>query len=111
MTKIKIKSNPYERNIEFLSYKEQSDEWQDIRDLNANSKLREIDSVKSFLPFKIKEIIDIILDEYQVSDEKVAIVFEGTQDEYAEIENICKEDNVKDKIILSRAQTILENGV
>lgn len=110
MTKIKIKSNPYERNIEFLSYKEQSDEWQDIRDLNANSKLREIDSVKSFLPFKIKEIIDIILDEYQVSDEKVAIVFEGTQDEYAEIENICKEDNVKDKIILSRAQTILENA-
>ena len=79
MTKIKIKSNPYERNIEFLSCKDSSEEWKDIRDLNANSRLREIESVRSFLPFKIKEIIDIILDEYQTSNEKITIVFEGTQ--------------------------------
>lgn len=110
MTKIKIKSNPYERNIEFLSYKEQSEEWNDIRDLNANSRLREIESVRSFLPFKIKEIIDIILEEYQVADEMITIVFEGTQEEYEELEKICCLPENAKKIKLVKGKTLLENA-
>ena len=61
MVTVKIKSNPYERKIEFLSYKEQTGEWEEIQESNPDSKLREDESDKSFLPFKIKEIVDIIL--------------------------------------------------
>lgn len=110
MTKIKIKSNPYERNIEFLSCKDSSEEWKDIRDLNANSRLREIESVRSFLPFKIKEIIDIILDEYQTSNEKITIVFEGTQEEYEELEKICHLPENTEKIELIKGKKLLENA-
>lgn len=111
MTKIKIKSNPYTREIGFLTYKEQSQQWEDIKDGNVNSRLREDESGRNFLPFRIKEIIDTIIAEYYITNgEKIHILFEGTQDEYAEVENACKEDDVKDKIILSRTQTILENA-
>ena len=54
MATIKIRSNPYERKIEYLSYKEQVGEWEEIQRSNPDSKLREDESGKSFFPFKIK---------------------------------------------------------
>ena len=110
MAKIKIVSNPYNREISFLSYKEQTGLWEDVRDNNANSRLREDESVKGFLPFKIKEIIDIIIDEYNIGTEAVEIFFEGTQDEYAEVKTVCMDEKVKDKIVLTRTSEILENA-
>ena len=47
MVTVKIKSNPYERKIEFLSYKEQTGEWEEIQESNPDSKLREDESDKS----------------------------------------------------------------
>lgn len=108
---IRIISNPYTREIRFLIYKEQSQQWEDIKDGNVNSRLREEESGRNFLPFRIKEIIDTIIAEYYITNgEKLKILFEGTQDEYAEVENVCKEEDVKDKITLTRSQTILENA-
>ena len=89
MATIKVRSNPYKRKIEYLNYKEQVSEWEDIQTSNPDSKLREDESGKSFLPFKIKEIVDIILDEYYVDGEKVNILFEGTQEEFEELKKIC----------------------
>lgn len=107
---IKIISNPYTREIRFLSYKEQSAQWEDIKDGNVNSKLREDESGKNFLPFRIKEIIDTIISEYYINGEKIHIQFEGTQDEYTEVINVCMEDDLKDKIELTRTSIILENA-
>ena len=107
---LKIISNPYTREIRFLSYKEQSQQWEDIKEGNVNSRLREDESGRNFLPFRIKEIIDTIIAEYYVSGEMIHIQFEGTQDEYAEVENVCKEEGISDKIKLSRTHTILENA-
>ena len=39
MTSIKIVSNPYTRDNRFFSFKEQTQEWEDIKYGNANSKL------------------------------------------------------------------------
>ena len=110
MAKIKIVSNPYNREISFLSYKEQTGLWEDIRDNNANSRLREDESVKSFLPFKIKEIIDIIIDEYYIGTDKVEVFFQGTKDEYTEVETVGIDEKVKDKIVLIRTPETLENA-
>ena len=109
MTTIKIVSNPYTREIKYFSFKEQTGQWEDIKEGNTDSKLREDASGKNFLPFKIKEIIDIIIAEYYIN-EKIAVVFEGTQDEYTEVEIVCREEDVYDKIELSRTPTILENA-
>ena len=110
MVTVKIKSNPYERKIEFLSYKEQTGEWEEIQRGNPDSKLREDESDKCFLPFKIKEIVDIILDEYFTGSDKVSLVFEGTKEEYEELKKICELPEIADKLVLSKTKTILENA-
>lgn len=108
--KIKIKSNPYEQKIEYFDYDDEGAGWEKIQQSNPNSKLREEESEKSFLPFKIKEIVDIILDEYYTGTDKVNIVFEGTQEEYEEIEKICGLPEVTDKVTLEKSKNILENA-
>lgn len=110
MTKIKIRSNPYNREISYLTMDEATGQWVDVRETDERSRLRETDSERSFLSFKIKEIITIIIKEYYVGREKVQLYFEGTQDEYYEVEAVCESDDVKDKIELIRTNTILENA-
>ncbi|WP_458459549.1 dynamin family protein [Pseudobutyrivibrio sp.] len=111
MNKVKIKSNPYTREIAYLSFDEVTNQWVDVKQIDEKSRLRETDSERSFLPFKIKEIINIIIKEYYIKGrEKVELHFEGTQDEFAEVATICERPDVKDKIDLIRENTILENA-
>lgn len=111
MNKVKIKSNPYTREIAYLSFDEATNQWVDVKQIDEKSRLRETDSERSFLPFKIKEIINIIIKEYYIKGrEKVELHFEGTQDEFAEVATICERPDVKDKIDLIRENTILENA-
>ena len=53
MTKIKIRSNPYNREISYLTMDEATGQWVDVRETDERSRLRETDSERSFLPFKI----------------------------------------------------------
>ena len=110
MSKIKIKSNPYTREIVYESFDEAADQWIDVKQIDEKSRLRETDSERSFLPFKIKEIINIIIKEYYVGRDKVELHFEGTQDEFAEVAAVCEQEDVKDKIELIRENKILENA-
>lgn len=110
MTKIKIVSNPYNRTLAYFIYKGQADTWENIQQNSINSRLRENDEEKIFLPFKVKEIIDTIVSEYYVGTERVELVFEGTADEYEEVENICNDEELKDKVHLMRSTRILENA-
>lgn len=110
MAKIKIISNPYNREITYLSYQEQRGEWEKIKESSPDSRLREDETGKSFLPFKIKEIIDMIIDEYYVSGEAVELIFEGTKDEYAEVKAVCSKEEMQNKIALSYSNVILENA-
>lgn len=110
MTKIKIVSNPYNRSISYFIYKETADTWENIKQESINSRLRESDEEKLFLPFQVKEIVDTIIAEYYVGTEKVELIFEGTADEYEEVENICNEDEMKDKVYLTRSTQVLENA-
>lgn len=73
---IKIISNPYTRKINFFSYKDQTGEWEDLKDGNSNSRLREDESGRNFLPFRIKDIIDTIISEYYITNgDKIHILF------------------------------------
>lgn len=110
MTKIKINSNPYIREISYSCYNQNQDIWEDICISNANSALRNDQTGKSFLPFKIKEIVNTIIDEYHTGNEPVEIVFEGTQDEYDELQAVCQTNDVRDLVHLSRSYDILENA-
>ena len=110
MTQIKIKSNPYNREISYQTLDGETGNWVDVKQSDERSRLRETDSERSFLPFKIKEILSIIVKEYYVGREKVQLLFEGTQDEYVEIASVCESDEFKEKIDLMRSNTILKNA-
>lgn len=110
MTKIKIVSNPYNRSLSYFINKEQTDTWENIEQDSINSRLRERDEDKIFLSFKAKEIIDTIIAEYYVGTESVEIVFEGTSDEYEELENICNDEEIREQIHLVRSTKILRNA-
>ena len=110
MTRIKIKSNPYTKEILYSTFDETSKGWINIKDSDAgkSSELRETDE-RFFLPFRIKNIINIIKKEYYVG-EMIQICFEGTQDEYAEVAAICESEDNRDKIELVRSKEFLENA-
>ena len=110
MTQIKIKSNPYNREISYQTLDGETGNWVDVKQSDERSRLRETDSERSFLPFKIKEILSIIVKEYYVGREKVQLIFEGTQDEYVEIASVCESDEFKEKIDLTRSNRILKNA-
>ena len=104
MTKIKIESNPYTREISYQTSDGEPDSWVNVKQSDERSRLREKDSERSFLPFKIKEILSIIVKEYYVGREKIQLIFEGTQDEYVEIASVCESDEFKEKIDLMRSK-------
>ena len=110
MTQIKIKSNPYTKEISYQTLDVTTGDWLGVKQSDNRSRLTETDSERAFLPFKIKEILSIIVKEYYVGREKVQLIFEGTQDEYAEVAAACKSDEFKEKIDLMRSNTILENA-
>lgn len=110
MSKVKVVSNPYERSLQYFIYKVGAETWENIKKDSINSKLRETDEEKIFLPFKVKEIIDTIVSEYFVGTEKVELIFEGTADEYEEVCNICNDDELKEKVHLMRSTRVLENA-
>ena len=64
MSKIEIISNPYNRDITYFSFNESTGEWHTCDEDNEAGYLRSIEFKTSFLPFRIKEIIDIIISEY-----------------------------------------------
>ena len=110
MSKVKIISNPYERTIRFSIFNPETEAWMPLEMQNPDSKLRQENIDKVFLPFKAMEIVNIILDEYYAGDDKVEIVFQGTTDEWDEMETICLDEDYRDKVELIRETIALENA-
>ena len=108
MTEVKIKSNPYDRNISFYTRKQSSDEWVHVNNINNRDSNLIRDSIrKNFFPYKVKEIVQHIIREYAVHGEKTTIVFAGTSDEYKELADVCEE---YEEIELKRDEELLENA-
>lgn len=110
MTTIKIVSNPYSRNLSYFIYSEEHDTWDSITQESINSRLRENDEEKIFLPFKVKEIVDTIISEYYVGTDPIELIFEGTTDEYGELLDVCFEEEIKDKVHLTRSPRVIETA-
>lgn len=88
MTKVKLISHPYEKEIRFYAWQDLENTWQEVTyDTNANSQLISEKIKGSFFPFKVKEIMDIILEEYD-DGEVLELEFQGTADEFTELENL-----------------------
>lgn len=111
MVKIKIVSNPYQKKTMFQIWDESSDQWRTIdAEHDSDSKLLRDELCVGFFPFKAKQIIDVIISEYGISGEKIEVTFEGTDDEYLELDSICGQDNYPSSVVLLKSGRYLENA-
>ena len=111
MNKILIKSNPYEQEIRYSRYDDNVGKYLPITcEDSSSSKLHSINYIKCFFPFKAKEILCHILNEYGDINGNLEIVFEGSSDEFDELLEVQKSDNKFHKTIISKGQEYLEDG-
>ena len=105
MTTIKIISDPYKRNIDFEVFNDTTEEWEQINyQNNPDSGLLSEEVKKNFFPYKAKDIIKILQKEY---GNDLQVIFEGTNDEFNELVEICQETSC---IELKRSDLAIENA-
>jgi len=74
MARIKITSNPYQESTTFQSWDEIKGEWIDIdQNSNSNSRLLSAELRTGFFPFKVRQIVDVLINEYGSDTERVSI--------------------------------------
>lgn len=108
MARIKISSNPYIQQVSFFTWR---DGWQSINTENSpNGNLVKKEYAKGFFPFKAYDIVQTVIREYQSAEEPIELVFEGSSDEFNELQDICALDIIKDNVTLFRSETTLANA-
>jgi GTPase SAR1 family protein len=106
MPSIKIISNPYIQKSSFEVWDPATSSWAVV---NAGSRLLNKGLSEGFFPFKVKEIVDTIVDEYG-GGERIDLLFEGTDDEYRELDAICSREEYSGVLELKRSPRWLENA-
>lgn len=108
MSRIKIISDPYQCKTSFLTW---NGEWVALGpDNNPNSTLLGKQYANGFFPFKVQEIVQRILEEYGHKGERTGIVFEGPDDEWKELSNVCAGPGIANQIELTRDERALANA-
>lgn len=111
MAKIKITSNPYKKEINYQYWNEENTEWLDVSsDEKQSSDLLKEKYISGFFPFKVKEIVDIINKDYDAPNEDIEIYFQGSSDEFKELEDVCAEEEYHGKIIAKKVDVDLANA-
>ena len=95
MTKVKIVSNPYCKEISYQRWN--GENWvKVIPENNESSKLVGEEFTTGFFPFKVKKIVDEVIHAYQSGNEPIDLTFEGTDDDFGELFKVCESDEYKD---------------
>lgn len=111
MPRIKIISNPYKKEILYQKWDTEEGQWIDINyDNNKNSKLLSQELTHGFFPFKVEKIVECIIQEYNLGEEEIEIIFEGSADEFRELEAVCKDEAISELIIPHKSELCLENA-
>ena len=111
MARVKIESNPYNQEISYSKWNEGKKEWIQL-DYEEDDKSRLLSNtlVKGFFPFHVKEIVDEIITEYKDDKGKIRILFEGTDDEFAELLSLCEEGDYSKLVDVKRSDRRLANA-
>lgn len=109
MGKVKIICNPYKKENLFQSFNEKDKEWVNINyENNPNSKLLSDTLHKGFFPFVVSKIVDEIMNEYGITGQKMELYFEGTDDDYNELKEVCS--MTSSNIVLHKENVYLNNA-
>lgn len=108
MPKVKIVSDPYRRTTKFFYM---GTDWTEVCEENSpNSSLLAKKYSEGFFPFKAREIVDELLDEYGDGSDVLEIVFEGPDDEWDELQDVCSSEDLSSFVKLERSDRALANA-
>lgn len=108
MPKVKIVSDPYRRTTKFFYM---GTDWTEVCEENSpNSSLLAKKYSEGFFPFKAREIVDELLDEYGDGSDVLEIVFEGPDDEWGELQDVCSSEDLSSFVKLERSDRALANA-
>lgn len=111
MSRIKIVSNPYKKEVKYQKWDFDESQWIDINyENNHNSKLLSGELTSGFFPFKAKKIVDLLVKEYESAGEILEVLFEGSIDEYRELEAVCNGNEYEGKVKSYQSEILLENA-
>ena len=111
MERIKIISDPYHKVTYFEKWQEGSETWHRIDlETDGNNPLLSEELTHGVFPFVVKKVVDAIIAVYRDAQGKIEIIFEGTDDEYKELELVCAEEEYADCISLIKSEKYLENA-
>lgn len=109
MTKVKIVSNPYCKEISYQRWN--GENWvKVVPENNESSKLIGEEYTTGFFPFKVKKIVNEIIHAYHAGNEPIDLTFEGTDDDYNELAKVCESDEYRNKIVCHQSAYYLNNA-
>lgn len=111
MATIKIISNPYKKEIIYQKWSDVFNDWTTIdTSVSKNSKLLSEELTHGFFPFRAKQIIDAIVEEYGSDNDEIKVVFEGSMDEFKDLEDACACEESLCNVTVEKSNIILENA-
>ena len=111
MERIKIISDPYHKVTYFEKWQDDINTWHRIRfETDGNNPLLSEELTHGVFPFVVKKIVDAIIAVYRDAQGRTEIVFEGTDDEFKELELVCKGEEYTDTVTLYKSDRYLENA-
>ena len=111
MATIKIVSNPYKKTLDYFRFVEGTGQWEKIKyEENVNSRLFKEGIKRGFFTFVVKKIVDILVEDYWDHSTPIELVFEGTEDEYKELQYVCENGDLSSKIILKKSKVYLDDA-
>lgn len=109
MTKVKIVSNPYCKEISYQRWN--GENWvKVVPENNESSKLVGVEYTTGFFPFKVKKIVEEIIHAYHSGNEPIDLTFEGTDDDFRELSKVCESDEFKKQIVCHQSGNYLNNA-
>ena len=111
MPTVKIISNPYKKEISYQKWSDEKQDWTSIDASTAkNSKLLSDELSHGFFPFRAKQIVDAIIDEYSEESAPLTLLFEGSMDEFEELTEVCGELSDANSVYAEKSELSLENA-
>lgn len=111
MPTVKIISNPYKKEICYQKWSDEKQDWTSIDASTAkNSKLLGDELSHGFFPFRAKQIVDAIIDEYSETGAPLKLIFEGSMDEFEELVEVCNELPESCSVTAEKSEISLENA-
>lgn len=110
MSRLRIKSNPYKKNVSYEVLNENTGAFYEINyNNNPSSKLISENYKNIIFSQSVKKIVEAIWDTFYNKDDSIQIIFCGTDSEFELLTKTCADDKYKNQIMIEKGELKLKS--